>query len=81
MTQEKKSKEELFVLKLYEAACKVGDPQALIDRYIIGRQVGAHTKGADHTVQLLVKNGFLKRSEESLVYLTERGVALARSLN
>lgn len=80
MSQKKKSKEEMFVLKLYELAMKTGDPENEVDRYAVGKLVGEHTKGADHTVQLLTKNGFTKRGDGSLVYLTKGGVALAQEL-
>lgn len=79
MSQKKKSKEELFLQKLYELASASGDPENEIDRYEVGKLVGENPKGADHTVQMLVKNGFLKRGDEARVYLTERGVLFAKS--
>lgn len=74
MTERKKSKEELFLKKLYELAKATGDPENEIDRYEVGKLVGEHEKGTDNTVQMLVKNGFLKRAEEPFIYLTPGGV-------
>jgi len=80
MSQKKKSKEELFLKKLYELAKQSGDVENDVDRYAVGKLVGEHEKGADNTVQMLVKNGFLKRGEGSNVYLTERGIHFVKEL-
>lgn len=80
MSKKKKSKEEMFILKLYELAHQKGDPENEVDRYEVGKLVGEHKKATDNTVQLLTKNGFTKRGEEPFVYLTPRGVALAEEL-
>ena len=80
MSQQKTSKEERFMLKLYLLAKKRGDLEAEVSRYAVGNLVGENTKGVDHTVQLLAKNGFLKKGEEETVYLTSRGIALAEDL-
>ena len=80
MSQRKKSKEELFLKKLYELAEQSGSPENEVDRYEAGKLVGEHEKGADNTVQMLVKNGFLKRGEDKAVYLTAQGVRFVKEL-
>lgn len=80
MSQKKTSKEERFLQKLYHLAEETGDSENEIDRYEVGKLVGENSKGTDNTVQMLAKNGFLKRGEESKVYLTSRGVHFAKSL-
>jgi len=80
MSQKKKSKEELFILHLYEKALATGDPENEVDRYVVGNLVGEHTKGADNTVQWLTKNNFIKRGERSKIYLTSLGISLAKEL-
>lgn len=75
MSEKKKSKEELFLKKLYELSSAFGDPLSEIDRYEVGKEMGEHTKTIDHCVQMLTKNNFLKKHGESHVSLTQLGVA------
>lgn len=74
MSQRKTSKEEKFLSKLYELASAKGDPHQEIDRYTIGEAIGERPKGADHTVQVLTKNGLIKKGEEKSVYLSDFGL-------
>ncbi len=74
MSQKKKSKEELFLAKLYTLAKKTGDLEAEIDRYFLGEKLGESTRGVNHTVQVLAKNGLLKKSDERLIYLSQSGI-------
>jgi Mn-dependent DtxR family transcriptional regulator len=80
MSQKKTSKEERFLKKLYHLDQKNGGSESGIDRYQVGKLIGENTKGTDNTVQMLAKNGFLKRGEEGKVYLTSRGIHFAKSL-
>ncbi|NGX58922.1 MAG: hypothetical protein KR126chlam3_00063 [Chlamydiae bacterium] len=74
MSERKTSKEERFLQKLYEFAESKGDPEGEIDRYEVGRAIGEHTKSTDHSVQILAKIGFIKKSENNLIYLTDAGL-------
>lgn len=74
MSQTKRSKEERFLLHMYEMAKKSGDPQNEVDRYAVGRLVGEHTRGVDNTVQMLSKNGLLKKGEGSAIHLSPSGL-------
>ena len=78
MSQKKQSKEEHFLLKLYEFALAKGDSQNEIDRYVVGEAVGERTRGTDHTVQILTKNGLLKKTDEKLIHLTDFGVRFVK---
>lgn len=80
MSQRKKSKEELFLIKLYEFANKAGGPEEEIDRYLVGEALGWHTKSIDHIVQLLSKINFVKKGEDAYIYLTSAGAQLAAGL-
>lgn len=79
MNQKKQSKEEQFLLKLHTLATAKGDPQSEVDRYIVGEGVGERTKGIDHTVQILTKNGLIKKTDEKLIHLTDFGVRFVKS--
>ncbi|NGX39228.1 MAG: hypothetical protein KR126chlam1_00551 [Chlamydiae bacterium] len=74
MSQRKKSKEELYLLKLFKLS-----KSSAMDRYKLGNALGYHTKSVDTIVQTLTKNNFLKKDGDE-VYLTELGLSLARSL-
>lgn len=80
MTQKKQSKEERYLVKLYESAKTKGDPEREIDRYEVGHILGEHTRSVDNIVRLLCKNNFLKKGDENLVYLTPAGIQFVRSL-
>jgi len=80
MTDRKKSKEELFLAKLYELASASGDPAEEVDRYAVGKALGWHTKSIDHIVQILTKTNFVKKGEDKLIYLTSSGIALGEEI-
>lgn len=70
----RKSKEELFLEKLYQLAELKGDPEQEVDRYEVGGILGANPRAIDNIVQVLTKNNFIKRGEETLVFLTPLGI-------
>ena len=73
MSERKKSREELYLKKIYELA-KEGE----IDRYEVGRALSEHTRKVDNIVQLLTKNGFIKKNGDTLIHLTESGMRYLR---
>lgn len=81
MSQRAGTKEERFLLKLYELANERGDPTTELDRYNVGREMGLHDKGIDHICQVLQQSNFVKKgSKNKAIYLTENGLALVRTL-
>lgn len=70
----KTTKDELFLLKLHQLATQAGDPQAEIDRYIIGRAIGQNDKGTYVISRDLAAANFIKKGEGDAVYLTDHGV-------
>lgn len=79
MSQKKQSKEEQFLLRLYEFASKKGGPQTEVDRYEVGEIIGQRTKQADHTVQVLTKNGLIEKTDEKLICLTDFGLKFVKN--
>lgn len=75
MSQRKKSKEELFLQKLYELVAARGNLEQEIDRYEVGRLIGENTRSTDHTVQMLTKNGLIKKKEDPFIQLTPFGIS------
>jgi hypothetical protein len=74
------TKDELFLLKLYELASQQGDPQEAFDRFQVGRAVGLNDKGANVIARDLAQANFIKKGEGEAVYLTDNGLWLVRSL-
>lgn len=80
MSQRKKSREERFLEKVYELASEKGEPDSEVDRYEVGKLVGANPKATDNSVQMLAKNGLLKRGEGDKVYLSDTGLRFVQDL-
>jgi hypothetical protein len=76
MTQKATTKDELFLLKLYELAVKKGDPTEAIDRYIIGKAIGQNDHGIDTIGRHLAQANFVKKVDETHLYLTQNGINL-----
>lgn len=74
------TKDENFIIALYEVALKTGDVQTPVDKYAVGEIAGMHSRGVDATCKLLVQANFIKKSGESDIYLTPHGEKLVLSL-
>lgn len=80
MTKKGTTKDELFLLKLYELASKHGDSTTAFDRFEIGRAIGQNDKGANVIARDLAQANFVRKGEGDSVYLTENGLRLVESL-
>ena len=74
------TKDELFLLKLYEMAVKKGDPEKEVDRYAIGKAIGMQDHGIDTIIKHLAQANFIKKCSDNRVYLTPHGVKLVEHL-
>ena len=80
MNKKATTKDELFLVKLYQMATKLGDPYEEVDRYAIGRAIGQNDKGIDTISRLLMQANFIKKGEGTAVYLTAHGLKLVHRL-
>ena len=80
MNQKATTKDELFLLKLYELASKSGDFRLEIDRFFIGRAIGQNDRGANVIARDLAAANFIKKGEGNAVYLTDHGLRLVQFL-
>ena len=80
MKQKATTKDELFLLKLFQMATAKGDPFEEIDRYAVGKAIGQNDRGIDNIVRHLAQANFVKKGEESAIYLTEQGMRLINTL-
>ncbi len=75
MNKKATTKDELFLLKLYDLAS-----DSEIDRYIIGRAIGQNDKGVDNIVKNLAAANFIKKGSHNSIYLTPHGIKLVQFL-
>lgn len=69
----KSTPDERFLIKLYEAAMSGGDPHAMIDYRGIAKELGQKETAIKNIIKHLAQANFLKKADETTVYLTERG--------
>lgn len=74
-----RTKDEKFIVCLYEAAREAGDIKAPFDRYGIGKKIGINVKTVDTICRLLMQANFIKHAEGAKIHLTEHGIKLAES--
>lgn len=74
------TKDEQFLVKLYELALKSGDEKAPIDRYVVGRAIGQNDKGINAITTLLAKANFIKKQGDLAFSLTDHGLSLVHDL-
>jgi predicted transcriptional regulator len=80
MNKKATTKDELFLLKLYELAVKKEGPEVNIDRYHIGREIGMNQHGIDTIIKHLAQANFIKKLPDNSVYLTPHGISLVEDL-
>jgi hypothetical protein len=74
------TKDELFLLKLYELAVAKGGPEEEIDRYVIGKAIGQNDHGIDTIIKHLAQANFIKKCSDNSIYLTPHGLKLVEHL-
>lgn len=74
------TKDEIFVVNLYETARASGDVENSFDKYSIGEKAKINPKAVDAICKLLVQANFIKKKGEKDIYLTPHGEKLALTL-
>ncbi len=80
MNRSATTKDELFLVKLYELSVEKDNMELEVDRYKIGRLIGQNDKGIDTIVKHLCQANFVKKADEKSVYLTPNGIKLVEHL-
>lgn len=75
-----RTKDEQFVIKLYELAVKEGDIEHTFDRYEVGQSIQQSTRMVDTICALLIRANFIKKAEDNQIYLTPHGEQLVLRL-
>jgi hypothetical protein len=74
------TKDEKFILKLYEIVTKANDMDLAVSRYEIGNALGLQKRGVDTTCVLLGQANFIKKAGDVDIRLTKQGEQLALRL-
>lgn len=80
MADRSRTKDESFILRLYEEALKQTDQEDPIDRYVIGNLVGLQKTAVDTICNLLAQANFIKKHGQADISITPHGAKLAESL-
>lgn len=78
MSQRAKTKDERFMITLYELAEQNGDISTPVNRYEIGKIIGLNDKGLNTICKTLLQANFIKKNGEEEVYLTDLGKNLVK---
>ncbi len=74
------TKDESYLLKLHQMAQAKGGPEEEVDRYKVGRAIGLNDRGIDTIVRTLCQTNFVKKGEDTAIYLTQNGLVLVHQL-
>ena len=74
------TKDERFLLNLFEMATTLGDPTNEVDRFEVAQAMGLRQRGIDSIVRLLAQCNFVKLGSGSNIYLSEGGLTLIKTL-
>ncbi len=80
MAERARTKDESFMLRLYEEASKQPDIEDPLDRYEIGRLIGLQQKAVDTICNLLAQANFIKKRGIVEISITPHGIKLVESL-
>ena len=81
MTKQGRTKDELFIICLYEQASKQEEIDDPIDRYKVGTLVGLHAIATDTICQLLTQANFIKKHGQGEISITPHGIKLVERLS
>jgi len=69
-----------FIQALYDMAIEKGDVFTPINRYEVGDSVALQARGVNAICKLLVQANFIKKEDEEMIYITENGISLVKTL-
>lgn len=75
-----KTKEEKFLIAVYEAALATGNIENSVDRYEVGQKIGLHPRGINTICNELAQANFIKKRGSEEVAITSNGITLIQRL-
>ena len=80
MVERARTKDETFMVRLFEEASKLPEIDDPLDRYDIGKLAGLHPKATDTICVLLAQANFIKKISATEIALTPHGMKLVNQL-
>ena len=80
MATKARTKDESFIVTLYEEAKKLPSIDDPLDRYTIGQMVGLQKKAVDTICVLLAQANFIKKKSATEIAITLNGIELAQTI-
>lgn len=80
MVERARTKDETFMLRLYEEALKQEDIEDPLDRYAIGVLASLQPKAVDAICNLLAQANFIKKHDKTTISITPHGIKLVESI-
>lgn len=75
-----RTKEEKFLVAVYEAAMALGDFSHEVNKYTIGQNIGLHPRGIDTICNQLAQANFIKKRGQEDVTITTNGLNLVKEI-
>ena len=77
-----RTKDESFMLKLYEVVVKLPDIYDQVDRYTIGQAIGLHATAVETICKNLMRTNFIKQDPDDphLISITPHGIKLVEHI-
>lgn len=75
-----RTKDEMFIICLYDEGIALGDTETPIDCYKIGTKVGLHPTATKTICVLLAKANFIKNKGDNQISITQNGIRLVERL-
>ncbi|MCX6989114.1 MAG: hypothetical protein WCG14_00350 [Chlamydiia bacterium] len=80
MKQKSLTKDEMYLIKVFDLAHRLGDIYGEVDRYAVGQSMNQNDKSVDNIVRMLAQTNFIKKGEGNAVYLTPHGETFVYTL-
>lgn len=80
MAKQARTKDEIFMIRLYEESLKHSEIDQPLDKYYIGNLANMQRRGVDATCHLLIQTNFIKKCSQTEISITPHGIKLAKSL-
>jgi len=75
-----KTKDERYILKLYDMATERGDPMSTLNRNDVGASIGFSPKVVKTICVLLGQANFIRKESADEISLTRHGISLVEDL-
>lgn len=80
MSEKARTKDEMFMIHLFQEASKLPDIEDPIDRYHIGKLTSLHPTAVDTICNLLAQANFIKKHGKVEISITRHGMSLVEEL-